>query len=63
MTTVASSRLDAMLGMPVDWANGMVINTLDLKLYGENKKAFGHSGWGGSFGCADRENEIAIGYV
>ncbi len=63
MTTVASSRVDAMIGMPVDWANGMVINTLDLKLYGENKKAFGHSGWGGSFGCADRENEIAIGYV
>ncbi len=63
MTTVASSRLDAMIGMPVDWANGMVINTLDLKLYGENKKAFGHSGWGGSFGCADRESQVAIGYV
>ena len=63
MTTVASSRLDAMLGTPVDWAQGMVINTLDLNLYGPNKKAFGHSGWGGSFGCADRENRIAIGYV
>ncbi|WP_094766314.1 serine hydrolase domain-containing protein [Aquimarina agarivorans] len=63
MTTVASSRLDAMIGMPVDWAHGMVMNTLDLKLYGENKKAFGHSGWGGSFGCADRENQVAIGYV
>ncbi|KAA1245622.1 serine hydrolase domain-containing protein [Aquimarina sp. RZ0] len=63
MTTVASSRLDAMIGSPVDWAHGVTMNTLDLKLYGENKKAFGHSGWGGSFGCADRENRIAIGYV
>lgn len=63
MTNVESSRPDAMLGMPVDWANGMVINTLDLNLYGPNKKAFGHSGWGGAFGCADRDNRIAIGYV
>ncbi len=63
MTEVASTRLDAMIGMPVDWAHGVILNTLDLKLYGENKKAFGHSGWGGSFGCADRENRVAIGYV
>lgn len=63
MTEVQSSRPDAMLGMPVDWANGMCINTLDLKLYGPNKKAFGHSGWGGSFGCADRDNRVAIGFV
>ncbi|WP_375560017.1 serine hydrolase domain-containing protein [Bernardetia sp. OM2101] len=63
MTTVVSSRLDAMIGTPVDWAHGMTINTLDLNLYGPNKKAFGHSGWGGSFGYADRENNIAVGYV
>jgi CubicO group peptidase (beta-lactamase class C family) len=33
------------------------------KQYGPNANAFGHSGWGGSMGFADPDNQIAIGYV
>jgi len=40
---------------------GMAINTPGI--YGPNPRAFGHSGWGGSFGCADPNAEVAIGYV
>lgn len=31
--------------------------------YGPNPRAFGHDGYGGSFGLADPENGIAAGYV
>ncbi len=61
MTTIASNRVDGVLGQPVDWAHGVVKN--NLSLYGPNKDAFGHSGWGGSFVCADRDKELAIGFV
>jgi CubicO group peptidase (beta-lactamase class C family) len=55
-----SSRPDLMLGART-WAAGVVVNTEGN--YGPNKFAFGHSGWGGSFGCADLERGIGIGYV
>ncbi|HAS41498.1 MAG TPA: EstA family serine hydrolase [Microscillaceae bacterium] len=63
MTEIVSTRQDMMIGSPIAWGNGTVINDLDLNLFGPNTKAFGHSGWGGSFGCADRDNQVAIGYV
>jgi CubicO group peptidase (beta-lactamase class C family) len=31
--------------------------------YGPNPDTIGHSGWGGSFGCADTQGGLAIGYV
>jgi CubicO group peptidase (beta-lactamase class C family) len=32
-------------------------------LYGPNAEAFGHSGWGGSFGMADPKAGLGIAYV
>lgn len=61
MTETASSRVDVLLGAPAFWANGVLNNNLNL--YGPNPNAFGYSGWGGSFGCADRDNNVAIGFV
>lgn len=62
MTQVRSDRLDLTLGMPVGWAAGVVLNGT-TSFFGPNPRTFGHSGWGGSFGCADRERRLAIGYV
>jgi CubicO group peptidase (beta-lactamase class C family) len=62
MTQVRSDRLDLTLGMAVGWAAGVVLNGTTT-FFGPNPRTFGHSGWGGSFGCADREQRLAIGYV
>lgn len=32
-------------------------------MFGPRPNVFGHSGWGGSFGCADTKEAVAIGYV
>ena len=63
MTAPATSdgRQDMFLGFVDSWGMGMALNTPGI--YGPNPRAFGHSGWGGSFGCADPDAEIAIGYV
>lgn len=60
MRRALSSRPDLMLGART-WGAGVVLNTEGH--YGPNPRAFGHSGWGGSFGCADPERGIGIGYV
>lgn len=54
-------RRDQFLGFVDCWAMGLMLNTPGL--YGPNPASFGHSGWGGSFGCADPETGLAIGYV
>lgn len=54
-------RTDMFLGFTDCWGHGVAINTTGI--YGPNPKAFGHSGWGGSFGFADPDAEIAVGYV
>ena len=56
-----SGRTDMFLGMTDNWAMGIVLNTPGI--YGSNTNAFGFSGWGGSFGCADPDAGVAIGYV
>ena len=63
MTTAATrdGRKDMFLGFTDCWGMGVAINTPGI--YGPNPRAFGHSGWGGSFGCADPEAGVAIGYV
>jgi CubicO group peptidase (beta-lactamase class C family) len=43
------------------WRNGVAGSIMNM--FGPNPDTFGHPGWGGSFGCADAENRIAIGYV
>jgi CubicO group peptidase (beta-lactamase class C family) len=63
MTTPATSdgRIDMFLGFKDSWGMGVALNTPGI--YGTNPRAFGHSGWGGSFGCADPDAGVAIGYV
>jgi CubicO group peptidase (beta-lactamase class C family) len=55
-----STRPDVMLG-PRTWAAGVVLNSEGN--YGPNKLTFGHTGWGGSFGCGDLDRGLGIGYV
>jgi CubicO group peptidase (beta-lactamase class C family) len=54
-------RKDMFLGFVDSWGMGVAINTPGI--YGPNPRAFGHTGWGGSFGCADPDAKVAIGYV
>ena len=63
MTTLAAppGRRDMFLQFTDCWAMGFLLNTPGV--YGPNPRAFGHSGWGGSFACADPDHEVAIGYV
>jgi CubicO group peptidase (beta-lactamase class C family) len=62
MTTAQTSgRADMFLGFVDNWAMGISLNTPGI--YGPNKRAFGFSGWGGSFGCADPDAGVSIGYV
>jgi len=61
MTEVQTTRPDLMLGFAPNWAMGFATNGIGV--YGPNPRAFGHSGWGGSFGCADTDAKIGIGYV
>jgi CubicO group peptidase (beta-lactamase class C family) len=62
MTRVLSDRMDLTLGMEAQWAAGVVLND-ETTFFGPNPRTYGHSGWGGSFGCADPEQRLAIGYV
>jgi CubicO group peptidase (beta-lactamase class C family) len=55
-----STRPDVMLG-PRTWAAGVVLNSEGN--YGPNRLTFGHTGWGGSFGCGDLDRGLGIGYV
>ena len=52
---------DLVLGIPMRWAAGFSRN--DGVTYGKNRNTFGHSGWGGSFGCADPDAGLAMGYA
>ncbi|MCE3289083.1 MAG: putative periplasmic esterase [Caulobacter sp.] len=61
MTQVQTERPDLLLGLAPFWAMGLIVN--DAGIYGPRKTTFGHSGWGGSFGCADANADVAIGYV
>ena len=63
MTVPATSdgRVDQLLGFTDVWAMGVALNRPGI--YGPNRNAFGHSGWGGSFGWADPDAGVAIGYV
>jgi CubicO group peptidase (beta-lactamase class C family) len=52
---------DHVLQIPMRWAAGFLLN--DGITYGPNENSFGHSGWGGSFGCADPDRRLGIGYA
>jgi CubicO group peptidase (beta-lactamase class C family) len=49
-------------GRPNEWALGVLLSGPE-GLYGPNPRAFGHSGYGGSFGMADPEARLSIGYA
>jgi CubicO group peptidase (beta-lactamase class C family) len=61
MTRIAADRTDLMLGFNPQWGMGVAHNLIGV--YGDNPNTYGHSGWGGSFACADPDARIAIGYV
>lgn len=61
MNTLQTDRVDILLGMPAMWRNGVCGNVLNM--FGPHPETFGHSGWGGSFGCANTETGVGIGYV
>lgn len=61
MSEVQTRRIDLMLGFEPCWAMGFATNKIGI--YGPNPRALGHSGWGGSFGCADVQAKVGIGYV
>jgi CubicO group peptidase (beta-lactamase class C family) len=63
MTAPATSdgRRDMLLGFTDCWGMGMALNVPGI--YGPNPRAFGHSGWGGSFACADPDAGIVMAYV
>lgn len=49
-------------GLPNEWALGVLLSGPE-GIYGPNPKAFGHSGYGGSFGMADPEAQLSIAYT
>ncbi|WP_068876810.1 MULTISPECIES: serine hydrolase [unclassified Phenylobacterium] len=61
MTAIVSDREDMLFGANPQWGMGVLHNLIGI--YGPNPRAFGHSGWGGSYGCADPDARLAIGYV
>ncbi|WP_421863089.1 serine hydrolase domain-containing protein [Parvibaculum sp.] len=61
MTKLQIEGHDEVLAMPARWGAGYILNVGGL--YGPNDEAFGHSGWGGSFGMADPKTGLAIAYA
>ena len=61
MTAIVADRDDLLLGFNPQWGMGVIHNLIGA--YGANPRTYGHSGWGGSFGCADPDGDIAMGYV
>ena len=61
MTRVAADRTDLVIGFNPQWGMGVFSNGSGA--LGPVPTAFGHGGWGGSLGCADRGTGIAIGYA
>lgn len=61
MTAIVADRDDLLLGFNPQWGMG-VAHSLIGGLW-PHPRTFGHSGWGGSYGCADPDARVAIGYV
>lgn len=60
-TTEQISGVDEVLGVSTRWGVGFLLNTDGL--YGPQEKAFGHSGWGGSFVMVDPVKRVSIAYA
>jgi len=60
--TESVSRIDESLMLPIRWTEvGLILR--GGWLFGKNKEAFGHNGWGGSIGFADPNLRIGIAYT
>ncbi len=53
---------DAVLVFPMHWGAGFIVNGARV-IYGPNARSFGHSGYGGSFGFADPDARLGMGYA
>jgi CubicO group peptidase (beta-lactamase class C family) len=60
-STEQISGVDEVLGVPARWGAGFLLNTDGL--YGPQEKAYGHSGWGGSFVVVDPVERMSIAYT
>src|SRR5262249_14966199 len=54
--------LSAGAGVDVEFGLGVILSGPEGQ-YGPNPRAFGHDGYGGSFGMADPEARLALAYV
>ena len=61
-TTCQFDGIDVVRGVRRRWAAGFLLND-DHHPWGPNLEAFGHGGWGGSFGFADPVANVAVGYA
>lgn len=61
-TTPQIENEDLVLRFPISWGVGFALNAA-MGAYGPNAKAFGHHGWGGSFGFADPEAALGVAYA
>lgn len=61
LNEVQTERVDIQIGIAPYWRNGLSGNPNGM--YGPGPNAVGHSGWGGSFGCVDRDQRLGMGYV
>lgn len=61
-TSLQIENEDLVLRCPMTWGIGFALNA-GLKVYGRNANAFGHHGWGGSFGFADPTARLGVGYA
>nr|WP_176392240.1 serine hydrolase domain-containing protein [Sphingomonas sp. CDS-1] len=60
-TRVWFDGIDMIRGMPRPWGAGYMLNHGGI--WGPNREAFGHGGWGGAFGYADPVAGVAAGYA
>jgi CubicO group peptidase (beta-lactamase class C family) len=61
-SAVQASGPDLVLQFPMHWGLGYIVNA-DKALYGPNPRSFGHTGYGGSFGFADPDARLSMGYA
>ena len=58
----SNNRIDLSLNLPIKWTNlGFILR--GGWMFGKNKEAFGHNGWGGSLGFGDPIYGLGISYV
>jgi CubicO group peptidase (beta-lactamase class C family) len=61
-TTPQIENEDLVLRFPMSWGVGFALNKA-MGAYGPNPEAFGHHGWGGSFGFADPGRGLGVAYA